>query len=195
MSGGCNFVTRNFITFTYHPRKRLSGTGREGNVGMVKMAGQHVAELNIARLKHDIDDPRIADFVNNLDRVNAAAERSDGFIWRLELDATATDVVVMNDPHIIANMSVWRDIDSLERFVFQTIHKRIYARKAEWFDAMDKMHFVMWPVSIGHKPDLNEALARLEMLNTQGASDEAFGWDYAKSSGLWRTESCDSSAA
>lgn len=159
------------------------------------MATQHLAELNIARLKYDIEDPRVADFVNNLDRVNGVAERSDGFVWRLELAATDSNTVVMNDPRIIVNLSVWRDLDSLERFVFQTVHRRIYARKAEWFEAMDKMHFVMWPVPIGHEPDLDEALQRLEMLNSGGASDEAFGWDYAKSSGLWKSGLCDSSAA
>lgn len=159
------------------------------------MATQHLAELNIARLKYDIEDPRVADFVNNLDRVNGAAERSDGFVWRLELAATDSNTVVMNDPRIIVNLSVWRDLDSLERFVFQTVHRRIYARKAEWFEAMDKMHFVMWPVAIGHEPDLDEALQRLEMLNSGGASDEAFGWDYAKSSGLWKSGLCNSSAA
>ena len=159
------------------------------------MSGHHIAELNIARLKHDIMDPRIADFVNNLNRVNAAAERSEGFVWRLELDATSADAVVMNDPRIIANLSVWEDVASLERFVFQTVHKRVYARRAEWFDVMEKMHFVMWPVPAGHQPDLKEALDRLEMLNTRGPSENAFGWDQARSSGLWRTERCTGSAA
>lgn len=160
------------------------------------MAEHFIAELNIARLKYDITDPRVADFVNNLNRVNAVAERSEGFVWRLEEDAGKGETtVIMDDPRVIPNLSVWQDVVSLEKFVFQTVHRRIYARRAEWFGAMEKMHFVMWPVPAGHKPDLSEALGRLELLNTQGPSDDAFGWDYARTNGIWRNGRCADTAA
>ena len=160
------------------------------------MSDQHIAELNIARLKHDTNDPRIADFVNNLNRVNAAAERSEGYIWRLKADVSQNQIpVILNDPMIIPDLSIWQDVESLERFVFQTVHKRIYARRAEWFEVMDKMHFVMWPVPIGRETSLDEALERLDLLNRQGSTKDAFGWDYARTSGLWREERCAEAAA
>lgn len=156
-----------------------------------------IAELNIARLAYDIMDPRVADFVNNLNRVNAAAERSDGFVWRLKDEASGTQqaLTVGGDPRIIPNLSVWRDVGSLERFVFQTVHKRIYERRSEWFEVMEKMHFVMWQVEDGHKPTLDEALDRLEHLDTHGSTDNAFGWEHVSDATLWRTARCASSAA
>jgi len=156
----------------------------------------HLAELNIARLRYDIDDPRVADFVNNLNRVNAVAERSPGFVWRLKEDAD-TSVAMMPDadPMVIPNLSVWTDVSSLENFVFKTVHKRIYDRRAEWFEFMDKMHFVMWRVAAGHRPTLEEALARLDYLNANGSSDHAFGWDHVGEANLWRSARCSGTAA
>ena len=160
------------------------------------MQKHHIAELNIARLKYDINDPRVADFVNNLNRVNAVAERSEGFVWRLAEDASKGETtVILGDPKVIPNLSVWHDVVSLEKFVFQTVHRRIYARRAEWFGAMEKMHFVMWPVPVGHQPDLNEALDRLDRLNVHGPTDDAFGWDHARTTGAWRSGRCAETAA
>lgn len=156
----------------------------------------HIAELNVGRLKHDINDPRIADFVNNLSRVNAAAERSEGFVWRLQ-DTNGSSVSMSNDddPLIIPNLSVWQDVASLEQFVFQTVHKRFYKRRTEWFEVMEQMHFVMWPIAHGHQPSLQEAWERLEHLNQHGSTDHAFGWEHVASANLWRSAKCDGSAA
>jgi len=160
------------------------------------MTGYHVAELNVARLKHDIDDPRIADFVRNLNRVNAAAERSEGFVWRLKDEAGSSVAMTgATDPMVIPNLSVWRDVPSLENFVFKTVHKRFYERRADWFEVMDKMHFVMWPVAVGHEPTLDEAWQRLEQLNADGSGDQAFGWDHVPDAVLWRSARCSNSAA
>lgn len=159
------------------------------------MTGTHIAELNVARLKYEINDPRVADFVNNLDRVNAAAERSEGFVWRLKEEAGDYSVVVDDDPRIIPNLSIWENVESLENFVFKTIHKRIYERRAEWFGMMERMHFVMWPVEHGHKPTLEEAWDRLAHLNTHGSTDLAFGWDHVPTANLWRSARCETSAA
>ena len=46
----------------------------------------HLAQLNVARLRAPLDDPLIADFVDNLERVNALGERSPGYVWRLQTD-------------------------------------------------------------------------------------------------------------
>ncbi|WP_298815354.1 DUF3291 domain-containing protein [uncultured Roseibium sp.] len=160
------------------------------------MTDFNIAELNVARLKHDINDPRISDFVRNLNRINFAAERSEGFVWRLKDEAgSSVAMSAENDPMVIPNLSVWTDVKSLENFVFKTVHKRFYERRAEWFSVMEKMHFVMWMLPEGHQPSLEEAWDRLNHLNSHGASDHAFGWEHVDGANLWRTARCTTPAA
>jgi hypothetical protein len=138
----------------------------------------HVAQLNIGRLRHETDDPRMADFMNNLARINALAERSPGFVWRYT-DATgnATDTRPF-------------DGDPLEKFVWQTVHTRFYGRKHEWFEKLDGAYFVLWHVPAGHRPSVQEAIERLEHLKAHGPSEHAFGWQDVASAKLWRSARC-----
>ncbi len=153
----------------------------------------HVAELNIGRLRHPIDDPRMADFVDNLARVNAMAERMPGFVWRLVGDGStggALDLRPFPDPMLAVNLSVWQTVEDLERYVWQTVHKRFYNRKTEWFEPMAAHHFVMWLVPEGHHPDVAEAKARLDHLEAHGNSDEAFDWSHLDHIKLWQSQRC-----
>ncbi len=151
----------------------------------------HVAELNVATGKYDQDDPRFADFVDNLARVNAVAERSKGFVWRLKDEAgDAMAIRASDDPRFFVNLSVWETVEDLERFVFATVHQRIYARREEWFPRAGVPTFVMWPVAAGHIPSLDEAFSRLDMLRNDGPSDEAFGWERLGDLKLWMTKKC-----
>ena len=89
-----------------------------------------LAEINVARLRYPLDDPRVAEFVANLDRVNALAERSPGFVWRLKDEAgNATQIRAYDDPLIIVNMSVWSSIETLYEFAFATMHRRFMQRR------------------------------------------------------------------
>ncbi|MCP4317443.1 MAG: DUF3291 domain-containing protein [Hyphomicrobiales bacterium] len=143
----------------------------------------HIAEFNIAYRMYEIDDPRFADFVNNLDRVNALAERSKGFVWRLKDDnGTQVNIDTDIDPKLLPNLSVWESADDLRRFTFNTIHARIFERREEWFPVLEERHFVMWQVPVGHRPTLGEAFAKLDRLNLEGPSDEVFGWEALKQS-------------
>lgn len=138
---------------------------------------QHLAQLNIAMPRYAIDDPRMDGFVKALDAVNAIAERSDGFVWRLKGSGNdATDLAFPGEEAVIANMSVWRDVDALQRFVWTTVHRRFFDRKAEWFVPREAPDFVMWWVPAGTEPTLQEASDRLAMLRHKGPSRDAFGW-------------------
>jgi len=110
-----------------------------------------LAELNVGYATYPLDDPRMSGFIDNLDTINALAERSLGFVWRMKSDSgNATDISVPGDAEIISNMSVWEDVASLGNYVFNTVHARFYERKEEWFQAMTSHHFVMWMVEDNH---------------------------------------------
>ncbi len=159
----------------------------------------HLAQLNVGRLLAPTDDPRVADFMNALDLVNGIGKRSPGFVWMMEGSGEPgmgnTDAKIDGDPQFIANLTVWEDAESLEQFVWNTVHRRFYERRAEWFEVMGKMHLVMWWVPEGHKPSLAEALERLDHLNTHGDTAEAFGWKGVPQAVLWRSKACGETAA
>ena len=81
-------------------------------------------------------------------------------------------------------------MQSLERFVWGTIHRKFYERRAEWFELMQEMHFVMWWVPAGHQPTLDEALERLARRQQEGDTDEAFGWEWLQEAEMHRTHAC-----
>jgi hypothetical protein len=149
----------------------------------------HLAELNIGKFKYPTTDPRMAGFMDNLDRVNALAERSPGFVWRLKGDNNnATDFRVGDDYAV--NMSVWETPDALENYVFKTVHVQFYKKRQEWFNLMEKPHMVFWWVEEGHQPTLQEAMDRLEHYEKNGASDQAFGWAEVIDVERWRNQRC-----
>jgi hypothetical protein len=127
-----------------------------------------------------------AGFMAALDHVNALAEASDGFIWRLVGDGNdATEIEsVAGDPDFIVNMSVWRDVRSLEQFAYrQADHRAVLARRTEWFDPMEPT-FALWPIEDGHLPDVAEGLAMLDRLAEQGSGTDVFTFAWARSNGL-----------
>ncbi len=139
----------------------------------------HLAQLNIAQFRLPQEHPSNADFVNNLNRVNAIAEQQDGFVWRMIGDGgddSALDVRMFDDPLIISNMSLWRDIESLRAFVYRNQeHRAIMRRRDEWFDQIE-FHLVLWWVEVGHIPNLEEAHARLKLLGKYGSTQGAFSF-------------------
>nr|WP_216825926.1 DUF3291 domain-containing protein [Sulfitobacter sp. SK012] len=151
-----------------------------------------LAELNVGRLIAATDDPRVAEFMDNLDKINGLGKRMPGFIWMMEGSGEPgtgnTDAKIEGDPLYVANLSVWRDLAALETFVWDTLHKRFYEKRRAWFEVAAAPHFVMWWVPQGHQPTLQEALARLEHLRDNGDSDHAFGWSYAKQAAELGTE-------
>lgn len=143
-----------------------------------------LAELNVGRLVAPTDDPRVKDFMDNLDLINGLARKMPGFVWLMdglaEPGSVNEDIIIEGDPLLVPNLSVWENVESLEHFVWNTVHKKFYARRAEWFEVLDEMHIVMWWVPDGHRPGLAEALQKLAQRRANGDSADAFGWDWLK---------------
>ncbi len=138
------------------------------------MSDFELAQLNIAVMKEPLDSPGMADFVANLDRINALAEASPGFIWRLQTEeGDATGLRPLGED-VLVNMSVWRDVESLSHYVYRSAHVEILRRKKEWFERMREMHQVLFWVPAGDRPTVVEAASKLEQLRAAGPTPEAF---------------------
>jgi hypothetical protein len=139
------------------------------------MNGYQLAQVNVARLKAPMDDPLLADFKNNLDRINALAEAQPGFVWRLTGEGNnAVDIRPKPDEPLFAiNMSVWADMASLGAFVYRTTHLEFMRRRREWAEPME-IYMALWWVPAGHTPTVQEAMDRLEALERLGPTADAF---------------------
>jgi hypothetical protein len=138
-------------------------------------ADWHIAQLNVGRIVAPTDSPVLADFMAALDRINALAEASPGFVWRLQGDSgNATEILTTPDPYFLINMSVWRSIEELFEFVYRSAHTGFMVRRREWFERPVEAYQVLWWVPGGYRPSAQEALARLDHLRAHGASPYAF---------------------
>jgi hypothetical protein len=138
------------------------------------MSRHHLAQLNIAELKAPLDSPELKDFVDNLDRINALAEASDGFVWRLVGDGNDATSLRPLGENVIVNLTMWRDAEALRRFVYQSAHTPIMKRRREWFVRMADAYMCLWWVPEGHRPTPAEAVARLQHLRAHGPTPESF---------------------
>lgn len=139
------------------------------------MAGWHLAQINVGRLVAPDGDPRVAEFFAQLDAVNALAEASPGFVWRLIGDGNnATDLQPTPDPLMIVNMSTWTDADALFGFVYRSAHTPVMAKRKDWFERFGGAYQALWWVKAGHRPTIDEGLARLWMLDRYGPTPDAF---------------------
>ena len=134
-----------------------------------------LAQFNVARWAVDPGSPYADGFYDNLDRINALADSSPGFVWRLQTeDGDATSIRAFDDPSLLVNLSIWEDAASLKNYVYRSGHTEIVRRRQEWFKRMKKPHLVLWWVPAGHEPPVGEAEERLTLLRAQGPTVEAF---------------------
>ena len=135
----------------------------------------YLAQINVALMRGNLDDPIMSEFAAALDEVNVAAEHSPGFIWRLKTDSgNATEIRVYPDPKVIVNVSVWQSVEQLKAYVYKSLHVDFFVRRRQWFEKFPGEHFGMWWIPVGHLPTTEEGKAKLEYLNQHGESSECF---------------------
>ena len=135
-----------------------------------------LAQLNVARMKAPLESPVMAEFVARLEAINRLADAAPGFIWRLQSDeGDATSLRPMGEDMLV-NMSVWSDADALANFVYRSAHSAVMRRRRDWFERLAEAYLVLWWVPVGHRPSIEEAIARLELLRCRGPSPDAFNF-------------------
>ena len=140
------------------------------------MSRFHLAQLNIGRLRAPIDDPIMDGFRTQLDPINAIADRSPGFVWRLQTeDGNATAFrPYPDDPLMAINMSVWESLESLQQFVYKSAHVGTLRARKEWFEPVDRPILVLWWIPAGETPTIPDAQDRLRHLEEHGPTPHAF---------------------
>ena len=137
----------------------------------------HLAQVNIARMRAPLDDPVMAEFVDNLDRINGLGAQQPGFVWIMsegDEHGGNTDVEFLGDPTLISNITVWESLDALNDFVLRTEHVDFLRRRREWFVPIAEEHLACWWIPAGHEPTVDEAEERLLHLRAHGPTEHAF---------------------
>ncbi len=140
-------------------------------------ANWQIAQVNVGRLIAAMPDPRVAPFFQSLDRINALADASPGFVWRLQDESgNATGIAISPDPLFVINISVWANPESLFDFVYRSAHTPEMARRREYFDRYDGAYQALWWIRAGSIPTVADALSKLWLLDQFGPSPQAFGF-------------------
>ena len=135
----------------------------------------HVAQVNIALPRAPLDAPGLEDFVAMLAPINALADGSPGFVWRLQGETgDATGIRAFGDDRILVNLSVWETVEALGAFVFASRHAELLRRRRDWFEQMAEAHLALWWIPAGATPTVEEAERRLATLRERGPSSDAF---------------------
>jgi len=141
----------------------------------MKAADYHLAQINVARMLAPLDDPIMADFVAQLDAINAVADQSQGFVWRLQTEeGNATSINAFENDCILVNMSVWESVEVLHQYTYRSQHAGVFRDRKKWFVPYDGPYFTLWWIPAGHIPSVEEGKERLEMLRLNGPTPEAF---------------------
>ena len=140
----------------------------------------HLAQINIAEAKETMDSATMKGFVGRLDEINALADQSPGFVWRLQTDeGDATAIQAFENPRVIVNMSVWENIESLRNFVYKSLHVELIRDRDAWFNKIQEMHQALWWIPAQLIPSIEEGKEKLNHLQSNGISKTAF--TFAKS--------------
>jgi hypothetical protein len=135
----------------------------------------HIAQVNVALAKDNMESEVMQGFVSRLDEMNALADRAEGFVWRLKDDGgSATAVRAFNDPLLLVNISVWQNLEALKQYVYKSLHVELIRDRGRWFHKIPEFHQALWWIAAGHIPSVQEGKQKLEHIRKYGPSQDAF---------------------
>lgn len=136
----------------------------------------YLAQVNIAKMLAPLDDPIMQDFISSFDAINAIADNSEGFVWRMKDEDREEGAKIFQEDSLVINISVWEDIDSLFHYVYHSGHIDVFKRKKEWFKLIKLQHMAFWYVPKGYEPNFNDAKERLDYIRSHSATPYAFNF-------------------
>jgi hypothetical protein len=137
----------------------------------------HLSQVNIGRMKGPLESPVMEGFRARLDEINALADRSEGFVWRLQTaEGNATYLRPYEDDRILFNLSVWETLEHLREYVYRSPHAELLRQRKDWFEHFSGAAVALWWVPAGHRPSIDEAKKRLARLAEEGPSPYAFSF-------------------
>jgi hypothetical protein len=154
----------------------LSWLIEEGDVALL-------SQFDFLSARYPFDDCRMKEFFEATAYVNSLAEAHPGFVWRLREDDWPAIRRYWGDTAVVT-LSVWKDVDNLKDFLFRTPHRKYMSRGSEWFERPNRARVVLWWSPDDHRPSLVEAKVKLELLDSVGASPDAFDLQTSFSSRL-----------
>ncbi|MBW4601133.1 MAG: DUF3291 domain-containing protein [Calothrix sp. FI2-JRJ7] len=144
----------------------------------VNVGQYHLAQVNTAKMRYSLDAPEMADFVAQINSVNAVADDDPGFVWRLRGEGAedATSIRVFDDESILITLTVWKSLEALSNYVYHGAHSDIMRSRRRWFEKVEQPILAMWWICAGYTPTVNEAKKRLEHLQQYGSTPYAFSF-------------------
>lgn len=135
----------------------------------------HLAQINIGRIRAPLTDPIMLGFVSQLDAINALADQSPGFVWRLQTpEGNATAINVYPDERLLINMSVWTSLEALQQYTYKSQHAGVFRQRRDWFEPATQPYLALWWIPVGHIPTPAEGKERVELLTHLGPTPQAF---------------------
>ena len=143
------------------------------------MRDYHLCHLNVGPAQAPLNDPQMAGFVENMDRINKLAYDSPGFVWHLQIDINnPEDIAMYGVPGLLFNMSVWESVEALRQYTYKGMHSEMMKFRREWFGEMKGPNYVLWWIPAGTLPTLEEAKQRLAHLEANGPTPIAFDFKH-----------------
>ncbi len=135
----------------------------------------HLPRTNIGVAGFTYGEPGFADFVGTLDRINAIADQSPGFVWRfVQDDEHEAGREIFDDENVLFDMSARESKGAHFDCVYHTDPVDILRRRAEWFVKLDRPIMALRWIPAGSLPTVADAGQRLHLLAQKGPAVDAF---------------------